>query len=135
MKINRKEFEKIKNLMPIARKPTKISNQQFLNALLYMIENGCKWRAMPKKFGNWHTIYMRFSRWAKNGTIRKIFEELQKKAKEDIRSKLLMEARIPLDNRALQSLKNRKLLRQDAVLEKLTLQERMLLEEEKKSIL
>ena len=52
MKINRKEYEKIKNLMPLARKPTKISNQQFLNALLYMIENGCKWRAMPKKFGN-----------------------------------------------------------------------------------
>ena len=79
MKINRKEFEKIKNLMPISRKPTKISNQQFLNALLYMIENGCKWRAMPKKFGNWHTIYMKFSRWAKNGTIQRIFEELQKK--------------------------------------------------------
>ena len=78
MEINRKEFEKIKNLMPIARKPTKISNQQFLNALLYMIENGCKWRAMPKKFGNWHTIYMKFSRWAKNGTIQRIFEELQK---------------------------------------------------------
>ena len=36
MKINRKEFEKIKNLMPLARNPTKISNQQFLNALLYM---------------------------------------------------------------------------------------------------
>ena len=37
MKINRKEFEKIKDLMPIAREPTKISNLQFLNVLLYMI--------------------------------------------------------------------------------------------------
>ncbi len=52
--------------MPIERKPAKISNQQFLNALLYMVENGCKWRASPKKYGNWHTIYMKFNRWAKN---------------------------------------------------------------------
>lgn len=60
MKISKKEFEKIKKLMPVERKPAKISNQQLLNALLYMVENGCKWRALPKKFGNWHTIYMRF---------------------------------------------------------------------------
>ena len=49
-----------------------------MNALLYIIENGCKWRALPKKFGNWHTIYMRFSRWTKNGTIERIFEVMQK---------------------------------------------------------
>ncbi|MBQ2175118.1 MAG: transposase, partial [Alphaproteobacteria bacterium] len=39
------------------RKPPEISNYQFLCALLYMIENGCKWRALPKKYGKWHTIY------------------------------------------------------------------------------
>ncbi len=64
--------------MPIERKSAKISNQQFLNDLLHMVENGCKWRALPKKFGNWHTIYMRFNRWAKKGTIQRIFEELQR---------------------------------------------------------
>ena len=39
--------------MPIPRKPPEISNYQFLCALLYMIENGCKWRALPKKYGKW----------------------------------------------------------------------------------
>ncbi len=43
-----------------------------------IVENGCKWKALPKKFGNWHTIYMRFNKWAKKGTIQRIFEELQK---------------------------------------------------------
>ncbi|MBQ9491680.1 MAG: transposase [Firmicutes bacterium] len=57
--------------MPIARKLAKISNCKFMCAMLYIIENGCKWRALPKKYGNWHTIYMRFSRWAKNCTIAK----------------------------------------------------------------
>ncbi|MDR2574396.1 MAG: transposase [Desulfovibrio sp.] len=25
--------------------------------MLYVTENSCKWRALPKSFGNWHTVY------------------------------------------------------------------------------
>lgn len=89
MKLTKKQFAKIEHLMPIARKPAKISNYQFLCALLYMIENGCKWRALPKKYGKWHSIYMKFNRWAKNGTIQKIFDEMQKANMIDIRSDVL----------------------------------------------
>ena len=89
MKISKKTNRKDKKLMPIERKPAKISNQQFLNALLYIVENGCKWRALPKEFGNWHTIYMRFSRWTKNGTIQRIFDELQKQNIIDVQSEVL----------------------------------------------
>ena len=64
--------------MTIARKPAKISNYKFICAMLYIIENGCKWRALPKKYGHWHTIYMRCSRWSKNGTIAKIVESMKK---------------------------------------------------------
>lgn len=78
MKLTKKQFAKIEHLMPVARKPATISNYQFLCALLYIIENGCKWRALPKKYGNWHSVYMKFSRWSKNGTIQKIFDEMQK---------------------------------------------------------
>ena len=89
MKISKKQFEKIKKFMPIERKPAKIPNQQFLNALLYIIENGCKWKALPKKYGNWHTIYMEFNRWSKNGTIQWIFDELQKQNIINIQSDIL----------------------------------------------
>ena len=75
--------------MPRERKPAKISNHQFLNALLYLIENGCKWRALPKTFGNWHTIYVNFNQWSKNGTIQRIFEEFQKQKIIDIQSEVL----------------------------------------------
>ena len=77
MNLTMNKYEKIKHLMPKARKPLVVSNYQFLCALLYIIENGCKWRALPEKYGKWHTIYMRFNRWAKNGTIQRIFEQLQ----------------------------------------------------------
>jgi len=75
--------------MPIERKPAKIPNQQFLNVLLYTIENGCKWKALPKKYGNWHTIYVKFNRWSKNGTIQWIFDELQKQNIINIQSDIL----------------------------------------------
>ncbi len=42
-----------------------------------MTEQGCKWRGLPKRFGNWHTIYVRMNRWAKNGVLDRVFEKLQ----------------------------------------------------------
>ena len=30
----------------------KLSNLQALNAMLYVVENGCKWRGLPKHLGN-----------------------------------------------------------------------------------
>jgi transposase len=72
--------------MPIVRKPAEILNYQFLCALLYMIENGCKWMTLPKKYRKWHSVYMKFNRWSKNGTIQRIFDEMQKLNMIDIRS-------------------------------------------------
>jgi transposase len=44
-----------------------------------MAENGCKWRALPEKYGNWHTIYYRVKRWARQGVLDKAFAKLQEK--------------------------------------------------------
>jgi transposase len=57
--------------------PISLTNLQVLNAILYVAEQGCKWRGLPKRFGRWHTIYMRMSRWAKNGVLDRVFEQLQ----------------------------------------------------------
>ena len=89
MKFTMNKYEKIKHLMPKARKPSVVSTYKFLCALLYIIENGCKWRALPEKYGKWHTIYMRFNRWTKNGTIQRIFEQLQDMNIIDNRSDVL----------------------------------------------
>lgn len=47
-------------------------------AILYVAEHGCKWRGLPKRFGNWHTIYTRMNRWTKAGVLDRMFEELQR---------------------------------------------------------
>ena len=53
------------------------TNLLVLNAILYVAEHGCKWRGLPKRFGNWHTIYTRMNRWSKSGVLDRIFEQLQ----------------------------------------------------------
>jgi len=54
-----------------------VPNLQVLNAILYVAEHGCKWRGLPKKFGNWHSIYTRANRWAKKGVLDHVFAALQ----------------------------------------------------------
>jgi transposase len=64
--------------LPRQRGNVSLSNLQVLNALLYVAEQGCKWRGLPKRFGNWHTIYTRMNRWSKNGVLEHVFEQLQR---------------------------------------------------------
>ncbi|MDR0454905.1 MAG: transposase, partial [Deferribacteraceae bacterium] len=69
MKINKAQFERIAGHFPVQRGNVKTENLDFINTILYINENGCKWRALPKEFGNWATIYKKFSRWTKSGVI------------------------------------------------------------------
>lgn len=48
-----------------------------VNAILYIVENGCKWRALPECYGKWYTVYKRVNRWAKNGVLKRLFLKLQ----------------------------------------------------------
>lgn len=77
MELTQEQFDKVEKYLPKQRGNVKINNLQFLNAILYVAEKGCKWRALPKEYGNWHTIYMRMSRWSKNGVLDRIFTALQ----------------------------------------------------------
>ena len=77
MEITAEQYEKIKDSLPIQRGNVRLSNLQVLNAFLFVAEQGCKWRGLPKRFGNWHTIYVRMNRWAKSGALNRVFEKLQ----------------------------------------------------------
>jgi transposase len=77
MKITEAQYKLISTCFPRHRKPAVLSNLDVLNAILFVLENGCKWRALPKEYGNWHTLYVRMNRWAKNGLLQKVFLHLQ----------------------------------------------------------
>jgi transposase len=76
MKLNDKQYKRIERLLPKQRGNVKIGNRDMLNALIYRCKNGCSWRDMPKEFGNWHVVYVRFSRWAKNGVLERVYAAL-----------------------------------------------------------
>ena len=78
MEITTEQYSRIESYFPTQRGNVKNENLQVLNAILYVAEHGCKWRGLPKRFGNWHTIYVRMNRWAKNGVLDRIFEAQQR---------------------------------------------------------
>ena len=77
MKITQQQYEKIADSFPRQRGNVVIDNLTMLNAMLYILEHGCKWRGLPSSFGNWHSIYTRMSRWSRNGVLGRIFARLQ----------------------------------------------------------
>src|ERR1700745_3960730 len=77
MEISEEQYARVKDSLPVQRGNVSLSNLQFLNAVLYVAEHGCKWRGLPKRFGNWHSIYVRMNRWAKKGVLDQVFAKLQ----------------------------------------------------------
>ena len=78
MEITPEQYEKIRDSLPVQRGNVRLTNLQVLDAILYVAEQGCKWRGLPRRFGNWHTLYVRMNRWAKNGVLDRVFEKLQR---------------------------------------------------------
>lgn len=77
MEIASAQYKIIEKFLPVQRGNVKLPNLQVLNAILYVAEHGCKWRGLPKRFGNWHSIYTRANRWAKQGVLETVFAVLQ----------------------------------------------------------
>ncbi len=78
VEISEAQFRRIDAALPRQRGNVKVTNLQFLNAVLYVAEQGCKWRGLPRRFGPWHTIYTRMNRWSKSGVLDHVFELLQR---------------------------------------------------------
>jgi transposase len=78
MEITEAQYQRIASSLPRQRGNVKLNKLQLLNALLFVAEHGCKWRGVPKRFGNWHTIYTRMNRWSKSGVLDLVFEQLQR---------------------------------------------------------
>jgi transposase len=70
----------IQHLFPKQRGNVTIDYLSFFQALQHIAENGCKWRALPKEFGNWNSIYCRFRYWATIGVFDRIEEHLMLQA-------------------------------------------------------
>jgi len=92
MEINEGTYEKIRRILPVQRGRVTVENITSIKTL-YICENGCKWRRLPKEYSKWHVIYKRFNRWVKDGIIERPFRELHANGiAETARSVLLMDS-------------------------------------------
>ena len=84
MQLSVTDYERIAECLPRQRGNVTHRNLDVLNGILFILENGCKWRALPKEFGYWHTIYTRMNRWSKNGVLHRVFERLQREGMMEV---------------------------------------------------
>lgn len=64
---------------PMGGRPPKIDHYTCFCAMLKMMSVSLPWRDLPREYGSWHTIYMRFKRWSENGLMWRILYELKQK--------------------------------------------------------
>ena len=73
------QWERIKDLLPGREGHVGVTaknNRLFVEAVLYRYRAGIPWRDLPERFGDPIKVHTRFSRWAKNGVWKRVFQHL-----------------------------------------------------------
>src|SRR3546814_3496975 len=71
------QWERIAPLI-IGRADQKVStgrdNRMFVEGVLWIVRTGSPWRDLPEAFGEWNSVFLRFSRCSAKGVRWRIFE-------------------------------------------------------------
>jgi transposase len=57
-------------------RPEKHPRREIVDAIRYVVDTGCKWRALPRDFPPWRTCYGFMARWAAAGIVGQIRDQL-----------------------------------------------------------
>lgn len=66
--VTREQFEKIREDLEKAKKkthPSKYDIYDIFCAVLYLLKEGCTWRAIPHDYPNWQNVRYHYDIWAK----------------------------------------------------------------------
>jgi len=82
--LNDTEWEQIAPYLPKGKRrgrPRTINYREIMNAIFYMVKNGCVWRALPHDFPAWQTVYYYFRLFGRN----QVWEKLNSLIRERVR--------------------------------------------------
>jgi putative transposase len=74
-----------KDLMPPAKpggRRRTLDMRQVLNAILYVVVGGIKWRRLPRAYPNWKRVYHYFRQWRDDGTWRRLHDTLRARVRQ-----------------------------------------------------
>ena len=63
-------------------RPEEYCHRQLIDAVLYLTDNGIKWRAMPADFPAWDDCYRFFRRWKTQGLLTMVHDRLRRACRE-----------------------------------------------------
>jgi transposase len=78
------EWQEIEPLLPPEKplgKHREVDLREVVNAIFYRADNGTKWRALPKDFPPWQTVYGYFRLWVRLGVWEQINEVLVRRVR------------------------------------------------------
>jgi putative transposase len=64
-------------LTELGGRPELHFRRTMVNAVLYLVDNGIKWRAMPADFPPWRTVWGMHARWRKDGVLARAVDGLR----------------------------------------------------------
>jgi putative transposase len=59
-------------------RPRTVELREVINAILYVLWTGCQWRALPREYPHWNTVYGYVRRWRQNGTWEWLHDQLRR---------------------------------------------------------
>jgi transposase len=85
------EWRRIQPFLPSGgrRRPSRLGDRSFVNAVLWVAKTGVPWRDLPERFGPWKTVFNRFSEWSKRGVWRKVFKSLRVDTGGDVHASIV----------------------------------------------
>jgi len=78
------QWQKIRGLFPKKKKRGRkpLDRRTVIHAILYVARTGCQWRALPKDFPKWSSVYTTFWRWRKAGVWKRVHDALREKVRK-----------------------------------------------------
>ena len=73
------QWERIAPLIigrPDQKGSTGRDNRMFVEGVLWLVRTGSPWRDLPEVFGDWNSVFRRFSRWSAKRVWWRIFEAM-----------------------------------------------------------
>ena len=61
-------------------RPAKYRRRDIVDAIVYVVRQGCTWRALPREFPHWNTVFWYYKEWQTDGTWDRLLAHVQTKS-------------------------------------------------------